>query len=292
MPVLAVFRWRFVQTDQVRTNGEFKLFARLAIGKAGQKEAVRTARKQGARRTGLRNRAFENVLTAHEVRDEARLGLVKDFVRGAFLANDPVFHHDNHVRKRQCLVLRVCNVDKGNAQLLLQAAQLVTHARPQERIKGGKRFIKQKDGWLGNQRSGKRNALLLPPRELVGLAICKLLHMDPGQHLFGPIFTIRWGDTLHLKAKGDVLRTGHVREKRVILKHHRRTAFDRRQFGNIAIPDQKIAFADHFVTGNHAQCGGFAAPGWADQAAIRPCRDLQINRFNCLCAAIEFRDSN
>lgn len=53
LPVFGIF-WRvFVQTDQVCANGEFKFLTSLSVGKTGQEKAVRSTRKQGARRTGL-----------------------------------------------------------------------------------------------------------------------------------------------------------------------------------------------------------------------------------------------
>ena len=116
--------------------------------------------------------------------------------------------------------------------------------------------------------------------------------MDAGQHFLGPFVALSRGNALHPQTERDIFHAGHVREQRIILEHHGRAALDRRKLGDIAIPDQKITFADHLMPGDHALCRGFAAAGWTNQAAIGPCRYFEVDRFDCDGTAVMLTDSD
>jgi hypothetical protein len=69
----------------------------------------------------------------------------------------------------------------------------------------------------------------------------------------------------HLQAKADVLRHVHIGKQRIALKHHADAAFLRRLVGDFIAADADAARGRGFKAGNHAQHGGFAAAGRAEE---------------------------
>jgi hypothetical protein len=59
-----------------------------------------------------------------------------------------------------------------------------------------------------------------------------------------------------------------MRKQRVVLEHHRRAAFRRRQVGNVRTAENDIAAGDALVPGDHAKGRGLAAAGRAKEAGI------------------------
>jgi hypothetical protein len=73
-------------------------------------------------------------VAADEARHEGRLRMVVDVARRAGLLDQAVVHHHHQIGERHRLLLAVGDVDEADAELGLQALQLVAHAHAQERI--------------------------------------------------------------------------------------------------------------------------------------------------------------
>jgi hypothetical protein len=71
--------------------------------------------------------------------------------------------------------------------------------------------------------------------------------------------------------------TGHVREQRVALEHHRHAARGGRHVVHQTLADVQLAFAQVFETGDHPQQGRLAATRGAQKDAELVLRDLQID---------------
>ena len=92
----------------------------------------------------------------------------------------------------------------------------------------------------------------------------------------------------HFQREGDVVRHAQVREQCITLEHGmHRPAFRRRAHQILAI-QQDLARIRQVEAGDHAQDGGLAAAGWAEQgeefAALYAQADVMY-RFQCTEAA-------
>ena len=98
-----------------------------ALPWVGDRNGIGTDRKMPIRQS-------DHVVPTHELRHEPSLRCVKDISRRSCLFNHRVVHHDDFVSQSQCFVLAMGDVDKADAELFLQFAQLAPHANTQERI--------------------------------------------------------------------------------------------------------------------------------------------------------------
>ena len=84
------------------------------------------------------------------------------------------------------------------------------------------------------------------------------------------------GDAGDLEREAHVLGDRHVRVQRVVLEHHRDVAVLRRDVGDVAVADEDAARVDLFEAGEHAQRGGLAAAGGADEDEELAVGDLEV----------------
>ena len=75
-----------------------------------------------------------------------------------------LIHHHDHIGQRHRLFLGMGDMDEGDAELALQAPELVAHAHPQERVEGRQRLVQQQHAWICDQGATERHALLLATR--------------------------------------------------------------------------------------------------------------------------------
>ena len=95
-------------------------------------------------------------------------GLGVDFLRRRNLLHQPVLHHDDAVGERQRLVLIMRDIDRGAAELAMDATDFGAHFQPQFGVEVGQRLIHQQQSRLDHDRAGYCDALLLPARKLAG----------------------------------------------------------------------------------------------------------------------------
>ena len=87
---------------------------------------------------------------------------------------------------------------------------------------------------------------------------------------------------LHHEAKADVFADRHVRENRVVLKHHGNAALARRQRVNAALANPDFAFGRFFQAGNDAHQRRLAATRGTEQYTKFAVQHLQLNRLERL----------
>ena len=81
-----------------------------------------------------------------------------------------------------------------------------------------------------------------------------------------------------------------MRVERVVLEHHGDVAVARRHVVDDIAANPDLPAADFLQPGNHAQGGGFAAAGRADQHDEFMIGDFEVDAFNGLHAAFVFLD--
>ncbi len=123
-------------------------------------------------------RATQPVRAPHEGRNKMRLWPGIDLVRRAVLFYTAAVHHDNTIGKAHCLVLIVRD-DNGccpyrTQDLLEFGTQFLAHIGIERR----KRLVKQHQLWF----RGERDALLLSPAHLPGIAAFEAIELDKAQH--------------------------------------------------------------------------------------------------------------
>ena len=75
-----------------------------------------------------------NVALTDEVGHEGIFRLIVDLLRGTHLLDIALVHDYDGIRHGQCLFLVVGNIDKGDAQLIFQADQLILHVLAQLQV--------------------------------------------------------------------------------------------------------------------------------------------------------------
>ena len=108
----------------------------------------------------------------------------------------------------------------GDADLALDAADLVPELAANPGVEGRERFVEEQDGRPDGERPRQRHPLLLATRELVRVAIRLGAQPDQLEHLPGPLAAFGDPDLAHAQPEGDVLPGRHVGKERVRLEHH------------------------------------------------------------------------
>src|SRR5207237_9222415 len=140
-----------------------------------------------------------HVVPAPDLRDERRARRIEHLAWRARLLDASTIHQYNEIGKRHRLVLAVRDMDKRDAELLLQTLELSAHADAQERVERGERLIEQKDLGLGHQGARERDALLLPAGELRRKALGVALHVDQLEQFERGRAPLELGDAAHLE---------------------------------------------------------------------------------------------
>ena len=209
--------------------------------------------------------ALDHVDRADEVGHEA-VGRIFIEVggRGHLLQAAPV-HQRAAAGHGQRLVLIVGDHHERHADIVLDLGEFGTHRIAQLGVERGERLVEQEHLGPLDQRAGEGDALALPARELVGLAVAEFVELDQLERLFHPRLALVAGHAVDLQAIGDILRHGQVRKDRVGLEHHVDRAAVGRDVGHVDPVDQDAPLAGRFEPGEHAQQGRLAAARGAEQ---------------------------
>ena len=122
---------RFAQERRFRTNHDGAFLSRRALRFAADGES--DARNFNCKRVALflGNAPLKEVCLADEVRDTLICGARLHFSRRAHLHNDALVHDDDLVGYRHRFGLVVGYINRRNAELLLNAANLRAHVHTQ-----------------------------------------------------------------------------------------------------------------------------------------------------------------
>ena len=213
---------------------------------------------------------------ADERRDEDVVGMVVERLGRVDLLEDPVLQHRDAVAHRHRLDLVVGDVDRGDAEVALDAGDLGAHLDAELGVEVGQRLVHQERGRLAHDGTAHGDALALATRELPWLAGQVLLELEDLRRLHDPTPDLVLGDLLQLQREADVVVDGHVRVQRVVLEDHRDVAVARRDVVDDPIADAQRAGRDLLEPGDHPQRGGLAAARRADEDEELAFVDLQV----------------
>jgi hypothetical protein len=171
---------------------------------------------------------------------------------------------------------------RGRAGLLEDRSQLLGQALAQVDVEAGEGLVEQQQARRRRQRARQRDALLLPPGQLVRRAPPGVGQSDQRQQLGDAPLAL--GARAVGDAEGDVLRHAQVREQGVVLEHHADAARLGRPVqgsGGVAqhlVAERDAAVGQRLQAGDRAQQRGLAAARGPDQHA-----DLALERPKDTC---------
>ena len=221
-----------------------------------------------------------------EARDERRARPVRHVARRA-RGLDPAAVHQHHVLgERKRLGLVVSDVDRSEAEPVLQDLQLDAHLVAQLRVEVRHRLVEQHQPRLVDQRAGERDALLLAAATVASPA-CRARRHSPTTSRMRATRSrcSSFGTLAHLERKADVLLDRHVRPHSVGLEHHAELALLRlevdaaRRVERHPAGDRDVALVRRLQSGDAAQDRGLAAAATARAApACAPRRPTATRR--------------
>ena len=167
------------------------------------------------------------------------------------------------------------DIDGGQAQPLLDLADLFADMAAQFRIEVRERLIEKQHLGFQDDGAGDGDALLLAAGKFGGQARAKALEAHGFQPGFGAVADFGAGQALDRQAVAHVFQHGHMGKERVGLEHHRHASIGGGQVGDILAPDQDAPGAGAFQPGDQAQGGGLAAARGAQQGDQRAGGDVE-----------------
>jgi len=184
-------------------------------------------------------------------------------------------HHRDAVGDGERLLLIVRYVERRDAELFLQLADLAAHLDAELGVEIGERLVEQQHLGLDDEAAGDRDALELAARELMRPALLVALEMDEGESARHPLADLGGRHASRLQAVGDVAGDGVVGENRVVLEHHAGVAPVRRQPVDARRTEMNAAGIELAESRDHAQKRGLAAPGGTEQGEELAVGDIE-----------------
>ena len=142
------------------------------------------------------------------------------------------------------------------------------------------RFVHQHQLRLEHQRPCQGHPLLLAAGQLRRVTLGEGIELHHAQHAFDPLADVGAIEATHRQRKTQVFSHGHVREQRVVLKHHADVALVRRHVVDSAARELDLARSRGFKPRQHHQAGGFARPGRPEQGQELAFANVQVEVFH------------
>ncbi len=232
--------------------------------------------------------AADDVVVAHEARDELRCRPRRDRERVGDLLDPGVVHDDDAIRHRQRLFLVVRHVNEHQPELALEVAKLDAHPQLEQPVEVAERLVEKQRLRLRHEHAGKRDALLLAAGQGARLAVRELGQADHLERFHRPHAARVLRHLVHLETEGHVVEHASMREERKVLEHGRRGPLVRRQ------PDERLPIEDDvaargvLVPADHPQRRRLAAARRTEEDDVLAVVDVQIDVVDCDDAACEF----
>ena len=211
---------------------------------------------------------------------------------GATCCSSPLAHDRDAVAHRHRLDLVVRDVDRRDAELVLQARDLGAHVHAQLGVEVRERLVHEVGLGLAHDRATHGHPLALTAGERAGLALEELGEPEDVGRLADALVDLRLRRLPQPEAEGDVVVDGEVRVERVALEDHGDVAVARGHVIDDALADSKHALADALEPGHHAERGRLAAARRADEHHELAVADLEIHpRHGARPVGIDLADS-
>ena len=204
----------------------------------------------------------------------------------AHLLDHAAVHHHHPIGQRHRLDLVVRHVDRGGAHRLMHLLDLGAHLHAQFGVQVGQRLIEQEDLRVADDGAAHGDALPLAAGQGAGLAVQQRLDVQDARRLVHPALDLVLRELPQLQAKRHVVEHAHVGVERVVLEHHGDVAVARRHVVDDVAADPDLPGGNLFQPGDHAQRGGLAAAGGADQHHEFAIGNFQVDAFHRLHATI------
>ena len=176
--------------------------------------------------------------TADEAGDEQVDGPVVELLGRRDLLQLALAHHGDAVAHGHRLDLVVGHVDRGHAELVLQAADLGAHLHAQLGVEVGERLVHEERLRLAHDGAPHGDALALAAGEGARLAIEEVLEAEHLRRVPHALVDLVLGHLAQAQPEGDVVVDRQVRVERVVLEHHGDVAVARRH-----VVDDRVADA-------------------------------------------------
>ncbi len=225
--------------------------------------------------TGRVDLGIHQVRHAEEVGHVGIGGLVVDLLGGTELHDPPVVHDRQAVGHRQRLFLIVGDVQEGDADLLLQGAELDLEVAAELGVERAERLVQQQHRRAQDERPRQRDALLLAARELVRASLLEPGQLHQLERLGHPLLALGLRHRLVLHPERDVLRDGQEREQGVALEHRVDVAAVGRPGADVDAVEQDLAVGRRLEARDHPQRGRLPAAARPEQREELAGLDLQ-----------------
>ena len=196
--------------------------------------------------------------------------------RGRDLLGAAVAHDDDAVGERQRLVLAVGDEECGDAEALLQVADLLAQALAEVLVEAGEGLVEQQNLRLEDEGAGEGDALLLAAGELVGHALAVAGEADLGEGGVDAAGDLVLREPAELQAEGDVPEDVHVGPEGVALEDHAGRALLRGGAGDVLAVDGDGARGRGLEAADHPEQRRLAGAGGAEQAHELAVGDGQV----------------
>ena len=151
------------------------------------------------------------------------------------------------------------DVDRGDAEPLLQPRDLGAHLAAQLGVEVGQRLVEEERVGLADDRAAHRDALALAAGQVARLALEVLVELERLRRRPDLLVDLVVGGLGQPQRERDVLVDGQVRVERVVLEDHREVAVARRQVVDPLVADHHVAGGDVLEADDHPQQRGLPA---------------------------------
>ena len=217
------------------------------------------------------------VRRAHEVGDEPARGAQVELGRPAGLQDAPGLEHGHAIRHGEGFLDVVGDEHRGDAETALQLADLAAHLLAQAGVEIAERLVEQQQVRTDHERAGKRDALLLAARELVGVALGQGAETHELERLPPTPADLLSREPAHPEPEGDILEHREVRKERVVLEHERHVARVDGRFCDIDAAQADPSPVRRINPGDHAQDRGLAAAGGPEEGEELAAPDREVD---------------
>ena len=173
------------------------------------------------------------------------------------------------------------DVDRGDAEAALQLGDLAAGLHPELRVEVGQRLVHQEDLRLPDDSPAHGDPLALAAGELLRLTVEQaFVEVEDARRLADPSVALVPGHAAHLQREAHVLRDGLARVQGVVLEDHRDVPVLRLDVADVAARDLDPAAVERFQAGQHAERGGLARAGRADQDHELAVLDVEVEHVD------------
>src|SRR5580692_6930901 len=157
------------------------------------------------------------------------------------------------------------DIDEGDAQAAVQALDLQLQILTQLLVERAERLVHQQHGWIEDDRTRDRDALLLAAGELLGKARLVAGELDEIEHTPDMLVDLWLWHAALPEREADVLRHRQMRKQGVVLEHHADVAPIGRGVRHHRAADQDVARRRLLEAGDHHERRGLAGAGRAQE---------------------------